>query len=118
MLSVTGAARIFLYVPPTDMRRSFTGLSALVYRHLGRPEDGSYYVFVNRRHTHVKILYFDGDGLAIWYKRLERGCFAMPECRDGRMELDRRRLALLLEGVVPLRMKPRYRLEKKSQNES
>jgi transposase len=108
MLSVSGAARIFLYLRPTDMRRSFTGLSAMVYQHLGRPDDGGYYVFVNRRRTHVKILYWDGDGLALWYKRLEKGCFAMPASRDGRVEIDRRHLALVLEGVVPLRLKQRF----------
>jgi transposase len=50
----------------------------------------------------------------LWYKRLERGCFAVPSYRDGRAELDRRHLALLLEGVVPLRLKPRFRLEKRA----
>ena len=112
MLSIAGSSRIFLYVPATDMRRSFTGLSALVYQHLGRPDDGAYYVFVNRRRTHVKILYWDGDGLALWYKRLEKGRFMVPSMREGRAELDRRDLALLLEGVIPLRMKPRFRLQK------
>jgi transposase len=113
MLSIGGSSRIFLCLRPTDMRRSFTGLSAVVYGHLGRPDDGAYYVFVNRRRTHVKILYWDGDGLALWYKRLEKGRFAVPPIRDGRAELDRRHLALLLEGVVPLRLKPRFCLEKK-----
>ena len=109
MLSLSGSSRIFLYLRPTDMRRSFAGLGALVYQHLGRPDDGSYYVFVNRRRTHVKILYWDGDGLALWSKRLEKGCFSVPPCRDGKVEMDRRHLALLLEGVVPLRLKPRFR---------
>lgn len=118
MLSIGGASRIFLCLRPTDMRRSFCGLSALVYEHLGRPDDGAYYVFVNRRRTHVKILYWDGDGLALWYKRLEKGCFTVPACRDGRAELDRRHLALLLEGVVPLRLKPRFSLQKNSHKDT
>lgn len=114
MLSVSGSSRIFLYQPATDMRKSFHGLSALVYRHLGRPEDGAYYVFVNRRRTHVKILYWDGDGLALWYKRLEQGRFLPPRPVAGdRVELDRRGLSLLLEGVVPLRSAPRFRLPPK-----
>lgn len=93
------------------MRKSFRGLSALIFAHHGRPDDGAYYVFVNRRHTHVKILYFDGDGLAIWYKRLEKGQFALPrgEALSGaRIALDRRRLGLLLEGVRPRRMNRRF----------
>ena len=112
MLSVAGSSRILLYTGPTDMRKSFRGLSALIYQHLGRPEDGSYYVFVNRRRTHVKILYFDGDGLAIWYKRLEKGRFIMPRMQGDRVELDRRRLAMLLEGIVPLGTTRRFSLKK------
>lgn len=103
-----------LYMQPTDMRRSFRGLCALIYQHLGRPEDGSYYVFVNRPRTHVKILYFDGDGLAIWYKRLEKGRFVMPPMQADRVELDRRQLAMLLEGIIPLRTSRRFQLEKHS----
>ena len=109
MLSIGGASRIVLCLRPTDMRRSFTGLSALVYEQLGRPDDGAYYVFVNRRRSHVKILYWDGDGLALWYKRLEKGRFLVPPCRDGRVEMDRRHLSMLLDGVEPLRLKPRFR---------
>ena len=116
MLSIGGASRIVLCLRPTNMRCSFTGLCALIYAHLGRPEDGAYYVFVNRRRTHVKILYWDGDGLAVWYKRLEKGRFAVPAVREGRAELQRRDLALLLEGVVPLRVKPRFRLPPKNHN--
>ena len=114
MLSVAGNSRIFLYMQPTDMRKSFRGLSALVYAHLGRPEDGAYYVFVNRVRTHVKVLYFDGDGLAIWYKRLEKGRFVMPRADGDRVELDRRRLAMLLEGITALKTTPRFSLRKRS----
>ena len=92
------------------MRKSFRGLSALVHEHLGRPEDGTYYVFVNRRRTHVKVLHFDGDGLAIWYKRLEQGQFSLPRSVGRRMKLTRRTLALLLEGITPKRMSHRFSL--------
>ena len=112
MLSICGSSRIFLYMKPTDMRKSFRGLSALVYLHRGRPEDGAYYVFVNRRRTHLKVLYWDGDGLAQWYKRLERGRFVIPPSAGDRVELDRRELSMLLEGIVPLRTGPRFSLEK------
>ena len=114
MLTLSGSNPIFLFMQPTDMRKSFRGLSALVYRHAGRPEDGSYYVFVNRTRTHVKVLYWDGDGLAIWYKRLEKGRFVIPQAEGDRVELDRRALTMLLEGIVPLRMKKRFSLPKKS----
>jgi len=112
MLSISSNTGIFLYLKPTDMRKSFCGLSRLVYAHLGCPQDGHYYVFVNRRRTHVKILYWDGDGLALWYKRLEKGQFVVPEHEGGKLELDRRDLALLLEGVTPLRKEGRFSLKK------
>ena len=108
MLSVPGQCRIYLYRPPTDMRKGFAGLSALIHAHLGQPEDGAYYVFVNRRRTQVKVLYFDGDGLAIWHKRLEQGQFSLPEQPGPRVALDRRGLSLLLEGVTPKRLHRRY----------
>lgn len=92
------------------MRKSFRGLSALIYAHLGRPEDGAYYVFVNRRRTHVKVLYFDGDGLAIWYKRLAQGQFTLPEASGEKVALTRRTLSLLLEGVTPRRLNRRFSL--------
>ena len=95
------------------MRKSFRGLSGLIYAHLGRPEDGTYYVFVNCRRTHVKILYWDGDGLALWYKRLEKGQFVVPRCQGARVELDRRALSLLLEGVIAFRQHPRFGLGKR-----
>ncbi len=110
MLNV-GAAPIHLYLPPTDMRKSFNSLSALVYAHLGRPEDGSYFVFINRRKTHVKILYWDRDGLALWYKRLARGQFVLPSVADGRLTLSRRDLTLLLEGVTPRRQALRHEVK-------
>ena len=112
MLSIAGSSRIFLFMSPTDMRRSFRGLSALIYQHQGTPADGSYYVFVNRVRTHVKVLYWDGDGLAIWYKRLEKGRFIMPKLEGDRVELDRRRLVMLMEGVTPLRTAARFSLPK------
>lgn len=108
MLSVSGSQPIYLYTGPTDMRKSFRGLSALIYDAQGSPTDGAYYVFVNRRRTLVKVLHFEGDGLAIWYKRLARGTFLVPTAEGEKVQLDRRELMLLLEGVTPRRMKQRY----------
>jgi len=102
MLRPNRTARLFLCLRPTDMRRSFSGLSALVYAHGGRPDDGACYVFVNRRRTQVKVLHWDGDGLALWHKRLERGRFKVPPCRGGRVELSPSGLTLLLESIGAL----------------
>ena len=93
------------------MRRSFDGLSAMVRNELGAdPSDGSWFVFVNRRRTMLKVLAFDGDGWCIWSKRLESGRFAG---RDGvgRAELSRTALLALLEGkdIEAGRQRKRYR---------
>ena len=112
MLSLTAATRIYLYRAACDMRKSFDSLCGLIRSELGaNPLSGSLFVFVNRRRNMVKLLYWDQDGLAIWYKRLERGSFTPPAlCSDGD-QIDRRQLSMLLEGVVPQKMEKRYHME-------
>jgi transposase len=113
MLALTAATRIYLYRAPCDMRKSFDGLCGIIRSGLNQdPLSGSLFVFCNRRRTMVKLLYWDSDGLAIWYKRLERGSFSLPNMHamDGR--IDRRELSLLLEGVVPKKVSKSYILEK------
>ena len=74
MLIPQGQLRIWLYVPPTDLRKSFDGLSALVRTKLAEdPLSGQLFVFLNRRRTQVRILYFDRSGYCVWAKRLEQG---------------------------------------------
>lgn len=76
---LTRPPRLWLCTVAVDMRRSYDGLAALVRHHLGRdPLSGHGFVFVNRRRTQLKCLYFDSDGYCIWSKRLERGQFAIP----------------------------------------
>jgi len=107
-LAIGAAQRIFVYRKACDMRRSFDRLAGMVEHELHRDVmRGDYFVFINRRGTMVKLLYWDGDGFAIWYKRLERGRFSM----GTQGELDRAELSLLLEGVEAreVRRRPRYR---------
>jgi len=90
------------------MRRSFDRLAAMVEHELGEdPMHGDYFLFVNRRASMLKLLYWDGDGFAIWFKRLERGRFHLRE----QAQLDRVELSLLLEGVEAKELSrlPRYR---------
>jgi transposase len=110
MLALTAATRIYLYRGAADMRKSFDGLSGLVRTELEEdPLSGSLFVFCNRRRTMVKMLYWDVDGYAIWQKRLERGTFRVTQSSSSTAQIDRRDLALLLEGVVPARLHRRYR---------
>jgi transposase len=103
MLNLAHNARIFLHVPPTDLRKSFDGLGGLVRSAFGGdPRDGSWYLFFNRRRDRVKVLYWDRDGLALWYKRLESGTFeSLRAVGDtATRELDVTQLTLLLSGVT------------------
>ena len=105
MLAFAGNARIFLYRGATDMRKSFDGLCGVVERCFScSVMSGSVFVFVNRRRDRVKLLYFDRDGLAIFYKRLEKGTFRVPSGTAGEVELSSAELAMLLEGIVPQRV--------------
>jgi transposase len=110
MIGLPGAVRVFLYRGAADMRKSYDGLSGLVREQFGASLfSGALFVFVNRRRTHVKVLYWDRDGPAIWAKRLERGTFGLPRGGTGGAVLSARELFMLLEGIVPLRLNRRYR---------
>jgi len=110
MLGLTGATRIYLYRGAADLRCGFDGLSGLVRTHLHQdPLCGSLFVFTNRRRTLVKILCWAGDGFWIWQMRLEQGTFRLPQGSAGSAQIDRRTLAMLLEGITPRRLSRRYR---------
>lgn len=92
------------------MRKSFDGLSLIVQVSFpDRLLTGSLFVFVNRRRNHLKVLYWNEDGLAIWHKRLEKGTFKVTW--DGKCQLSRREFTMLLEGITPRRLNRRYSLE-------
>lgn len=100
MLRFDGSVRIWLCTEPTDMRKSYNGLSAMVKHHLKEgPLNGQLYVFINRRKTQMKILYFDVSGYAIWSKRLERGQFIAPHSSDSKQSISFAELQCLLEGI-------------------
>lgn len=106
MLSLPLPVRILVCTKHADMRRSFDGLAALVQEYLGAdPLSGHLFVFRNRRGDRVKLLYWDEDGYAIWYKRLEEGVFAFPDGANRRgvgehgLPMRAADLAMLLDGV-------------------
>ncbi len=92
--------RIWLCTVPTDMRKSYNGLSALVKNRLrGNPLSGELFVFVNRRQNQMKILYFDRSGYCIWSKKLEQGQFVVRGSPGGKRQLNWTQLKLLLDGI-------------------
>ncbi len=109
MFALTAATPVYLYRAPCDMRKSFDGLSGLVRTELDAdPLSGSLFVFCNRRQNMVKILYWDRDGFALWYKRLEKGSFKLPTGSSAYTRIDRLQLTMLLEGIVPQKVNKRY----------
>jgi hypothetical protein len=112
MLSLSPNTRIYLHLPPTDMRKTFDGLSGLVRSAFGMdPLDGSWFLFLNRRRDRIKILAWDRDGYLLVYKRLEAGTFESLQSADNSatLELDATQLTLLLNGVTLASAKRRPR---------
>ncbi len=103
MLSFTGGLKVFVALEPCDRRKSFGGLQALVSERLGEDlRQGALFVFTNRRHTRLKILYWDGTGLWLLIKRLEQGTFSWPKALDPRtvkLRLAPEALAMLTDGI-------------------
>ena len=100
MLSVSPATRIFVALAAVDMRRSFNGLYAYVQCVLGQdPLTGHLFVFTNRLRNRLKILYFDGSGLWVCAKRLEKGTFGWPSGEGASCSLRPEELQLLLHGL-------------------
>jgi transposase len=115
MLSLALPVDIFLCLVPADMRRSFDGLLRMVDEHLRRDAlSGGLYVFINRRRDRTKLLYWDGDGLAIWYKRIEIGTFQLPlvEGDEQSVSLSGTELTLLLRGIDLTSVRQRKRYER------
>ena len=113
MLSLPSSLRIFLAAESADMRKGPDGLAQLVRDRVAEdPLSGHLFVFRNRRRDRVKILYWDRDGFALWYKRLEKGVFRFPEAKNGRVEVTPAEMAAVLEGIDLSRARrlPRFAL--------
>jgi transposase len=94
MIGSPANTRIWIAAGVTDLRRGFTGLSALV-----KPFSGHVFVFRGRRGDLIKVLWYDGDGLCLFAKRLERGRFVWPQATGGTVSLTRAQLSMRLEGI-------------------
>ena len=100
MLTLDADHRVWLVAGVTDMRKGFDGLAALVQTQLAEdPFSGQLFVFRGRRGDRVKLLWWDGDGLCLFAKRLERGRFVWPRAQSGTVSLSAAQLSMLLEGI-------------------
>ena len=118
MLNIPRSVKIFVGLVPVDLRKGFDSLAALVETVLAQdPLSGQLFVFRNKRADRIKLLYWDGDGYAIWYKRLESGSFRFPRPQQPAEEapvslaISAADLTMLLDGVdlSSVRRQARYR---------
>ena len=117
MIHLPASVRVYLCLTPTDMRRSFDGLHALVRDHLQLDAfAGHLYIFSNRRKDRLKVLYWDRDGFAVWAKRLEEGSFAIPAGEPGStgIEITTEELAAVLSGIDLQQANRRNRYRRKA----
>jgi transposase len=107
MLAISSHARIFFFRESVDMRKGVEKLSLLIETFCsGELMSGAYFVFINRTKDKMKVLYWDSDGFAIWWKRLEKGSFQLLD--NQKMLIDRKEFFMLLEGITPKRIQKRF----------
>lgn len=114
MLTIASQTRIFIALHATDMRKGFDGLCGLVSDTLKQdPLSGALFLFINRRRDRMKVLYWDGDGLAIWYRRSEQGTFQIPASNDQitAVEIRSDEFTMLLRGIDLSSVKRRKRFQ-------
>ena len=100
MLTLSSKIQYYLCCTPIDIRKGFDGLYGIILNYLKKdPLTGDIFVFINKNRTHIKMMYWDGDGFAIYYKRLEKGTYDLPKINDSSKELKREELLLILEGI-------------------
>ncbi len=101
MLGFSANLHYYQCCGPTDMRNGFDGLAGIVRNNLGKdPVSGDIFIFLNKPRTHIKLLYWDGDGFALFYKRLEKGRYQRCTAVNGpSKEIKREELMMLLEGL-------------------
>ena len=100
MMGLPSETRIWLATGATDMRKGFDGLAGLVQTVLGEdPFNGHLFVFRGRRGDLIKLLWYDGDGLCLFAKRLERGRFIWSQAHSGSVSLTSAQLSMLMEGI-------------------
>jgi transposase len=114
MLHLSATCNYYLYRGNTDMRKGFDSLSGLVSSQMQlNALSGSVFIFLNRKHNQVKLLLWEGDGFALYYKRLEKGTFEIPADDNNKNEslsISNQQLQLILQGISlkSVRRRKRY----------
>jgi transposase len=114
MLTISSAYRYYLYVKVADMRKSIDGLSGIVRdQYPANPLSGDVFIFISRSRNRIKLLHWQGDGFALYYKRLEKGTYESPRIEPGQtmVKLKAQELLLIIEGISLLSVKRRPRYE-------
>lgn len=119
MFTLGSELKFQLYSQATDMRKSFDSLSGLVRNHLGQsPNNGAVYVFINKPRNKIKLLHWTSGGLTLYYKRLEKGTFELPEydIKTGSYQLNYTQIVMLIDGISikNINKKKRYKIANKS----
>ena len=112
MLTLSRNNNFHLYIQPTDMRKSFDGLSGLIQNNLeSNPCNGAVFIFINKRRDKIKLLHWQGISFTLYYKRLEEGTFEMPEYdkQAGSITLSYTQIVMLVDGLSIKNIKKRKR---------
>lgn len=102
MFTLSSSNRFHLYGEPTDMRKSFNGLSGIVENELGRtPLCGDVFLFINKRRDKIKLLHWDAGGYTLYYKRLEAGTFELPnyDVSDASISINYAQMVMIVDGL-------------------
>jgi len=111
MFTLSSTHKFYLYTDPTDMRKSFDGLSGLIQDFLEVSPRSSVFVFINKKRDKVKLLHWVGSGYLLYYKRLEEGTFELPqyEINEGLISLSYTQMVMLIDGISIVNIKKRKR---------
>ncbi len=119
MLHLSAACRYFLYSDKTDMRKGFDSLCGIISSQMKENAlGGAVFIFFNKKHNQVKLLLWEGDGFAMYYKRLEQGTYEIPTASDNKatLSMSSQQLQLILQGISLKSVRKRKRYQHTSQS--
>jgi transposase len=113
MLQLSATEKYYWYLPPVDMRKGFDALCGIVQNMQHQVVNGGVFIFCNRKRNQIKLLHWEGDGLSIYYKRLERGRYELPlqDKITGDCSIKSYQLQLILQGIELSSVRHKYRFK-------